>query len=261
MQLLLSTELTVPLRAEARHASELVSQLLLFEPAEVLDSTVPDWLRVRSQHDGYEGWAPAAMLAPLPEEHNWSQPQGYGVCTQMQGRLGRSHTRHSMAGPMQVPPGCMLPAMVAQAGALVLGPHRYTWPAELFEKPLTGPLYTTALHLLHAPYLWGGRTPWGIDCSGLMQIVHRLHGIALPRDAWQQQQACQPIGWHSRQPDHMAFFANDAGRITHVGMLMEEDYIIHASHRVRVDRLTDTGILSLDTGQQTHSLHSLGTVR
>src|SRR5690606_11931205 len=110
-----------------------------------------------------------------------------------------------------------------------------------------GNLLNTALNYLNAPYLWGGKTPFGIDCSGFTQMVYKLNGYQLLRDACQQ--ATQGIALsfiEESEPGDLAFFDNEDGKIVHVGIIMEDNHIIHAHGKVRIDRLDHTGIFNTD---------------
>ena len=116
-------------------------------------------------------------------------------------------------------------------------------------------LLNTAFLYLHAPYLWGGKTPFGIDCSGFTQMVYKLNGYKLFRDASQQALQGEALSFiEESEPGDLAFFDNDEGNITHVGIMMNDNYIIHASGKVRIDRLDHLGIYNVDTGRHTHKL-------
>ena len=135
---------------------------------------------------------------------------------------------------------------------------------EIKQNGATSPSEVAASQYLGAPYLWGGRTRMGIDCSGLTQVCFKACGIRLLRDALQQATQGKPVGLDQARKDDLAFFANGEGRIVHVGILMggEPDGqdgipIIHASGEVRIDTLDGQGILNRDTRQYTHRLHSI----
>ena len=103
--------------------------------------------------------------------------------------------------------------------------------------------------------MWGGKSPFGIDCSGLVQCVYQLHGVQLPRDAHQQATHGQTLGFiDESEPGDLAFFDDDEGKIIHVGLLLENNYILHAHGKVRIDRIDQTGIYNVDTQQHTHKL-------
>ncbi len=120
-------------------------------------------------------------------------------------------------------------------------------------------LVQTAYQFLHAPYLWGGKTPMGIDCSGLTQMVYKIHGVLLKRDAWQQAQQGTTLSFiDESEAGDLAFFDNKDGEIIHVGILLQNHFIIHAHGKVRIDRIDQTGIFN--TEQQTHS-HKLRLIK
>lgn len=257
-----ATEWLVPVRREPAHASEMVNQLLFGEGAEVLETT-PDgtWTYIKGAEDGYEGWVSTGMFSQCETRPTLA-------------RLGPFETvlaRPKQGGAnwgMQTSPGSRFPVFspVSQESTLWFDTPEATY--EVFSGALlpddtmrTTPL-AEAMRFLGVPYLWGGRSAWGIDCSGLMLIAFGLNNISLPRDAYQQAECGTAVSWPSRQSGHLAFFANVAGRITHVGILAENGQILHASGegRVRLDTLTERGICHTHTGELTHPLAFLRQV-
>lgn len=116
-------------------------------------------------------------------------------------------------------------------------------------------ILTTANHFLNAPYLWGGRSLFGIDCSGFTQVVFKIHGKKLNRDASQQAKQGETVAFRSAAlGGDLAFFDNEEGRITHVGIMLNNDQIIHASGKVRIDLIDDHGIIHKETGRYSHKL-------
>jgi gamma-D-glutamyl-L-lysine dipeptidyl-peptidase len=112
-----------------------------------------------------------------------------------------------------------------------------------------------ALGFLDTPYLWGGKTACGIDCSGFSQQVFKQFGIKLPRDSYQQAEAGEVVGFlMEAQCGDLAFFDNEEGRITHVGIMLGNDEIIHSSGKVRIDKIDSQGIINSETGARTHKL-------
>jgi cell wall-associated NlpC family hydrolase len=118
-------------------------------------------------------------------------------------------------------------------------------------------LSIVATQYLHAPYLWGGKTPFGIDCSGLMQQVFKICGIKLPRDAYQQAALGNTIEFGEQKEGDLVFFAGETGKVIHVGLMIDNETIIHAHAYVRLDKLTAQGILNLKTNLYSHRLHSI----
>ena len=122
-------------------------------------------------------------------------------------------------------------------------------------------LVQTAFLYLNAPYLWGGKTPFGIDCSGFTQMVYKLNGYKLLRDASQQATQGEALSFiEESEPGDLAFFDNNEGVITHVGIIMKDNYIIHAHGKVRVDRLDHSGIYNVDKKMHTHKLRVIKKV-
>ena len=126
----------------------------------------------------------------------------------------------------------------------------YGWPG-------TDLLHQLILPWLNAPYLWGGRTPLGVDCSGFVQVIYKLMGIDLPRDTWQQAQEGKPVKKFSEvRAGDLAFFDNKED-IVHVGILLGNEQIIHASGKVRIDGINKKGIVNAETGKRTLRLKAV----
>jgi cell wall-associated NlpC family hydrolase len=122
-------------------------------------------------------------------------------------------------------------------------------------------LIENALIYLNAPYLWGGRSPFGIDCSGFTQLVYRLQGIKLPRDAYQQAEVGNTLSFiEESEEGDLAFFDNTEGKIIHVGIIMKNNYIIHASGKVRIDRIDQQGIFNSSLKTHTHKLRLIKSI-
>jgi gamma-D-glutamyl-L-lysine dipeptidyl-peptidase len=238
----------VPMRADAAHRSEMVSQLLFGELALVLDTT-RDFLRVRSVYDGYEGWCQTTQLATVPDF----------MATIVSKDLGGDYTNTVKVNgtEMLVPFGSSLGLFMHGKLKLDKYSFEYIGTPAVPNQALFIPDYIAhiAKTFLNAPYLWGGRSVFGIDCSGFTQQVFRFFNMVLPRDAYQQAAFGEVVGFLQEVIcGDLAFFDNDEGRITHVGILLDSQYIIHASGKVRIDLIDNMGILNRDTGERTHKL-------
>jgi cell wall-associated NlpC family hydrolase len=115
-----------------------------------------------------------------------------------------------------------------------------------------------AQKFLNAPYIWGGKTPFGIDCSGLIQQIFKICGYKLYRDAWMQFNQGNPVdSIENSRPGDLAFFENDQGKVTHVGIIMEDNRIFHASGFVKIDYLDEKGIYSKELSGYSHNLKGI----
>jgi hypothetical protein len=225
----------IALRKEDRHGSEMVSQLLYNETYTVLDKT-HEWVLVQTHFDHYEGWIQAKQYHGISEEDLYSIKRKTTYLTDK--------------------PFCTVDDKLLSMGTPLLAPHpdAVEMPSEFHPELMVD----YAKKLLNAPYLWGGRTVMGIDCSGLVQQCARLAGLLLPRDASQQIE-CGDLVYFlpETQPGDLAFFGEDCGPITHVGIIVGDERIIHASGQVRIDYLDQTGIFNKELNEHTHFLQAV----
>lgn len=242
----------VPLRAEFSHRSEMVSQLLFGEVVEVLQQHhASGFVRIRNHVDQYEGWAASNQILILQEAPPFQEPV-YFTSDPINEILVAGH-------PMQLPLGCFLSGM--QRGHLQWGKLGMDYKGHsqraVEGKPDEKRIRQVAFKYLNTPYLWGGRSNFGIDCSGFTQSVFRFLGVALPRDAYQQEACGKDVSPGSARCGDLAFFANEEGRVVHVGLMLDRREIIHAAGKVRLDALEKDGIYHSETGYRTHRFHSL----
>lgn len=236
----------MPLRAEPSHRSEMVSQALFGECVETEPLTNEGWIKVRMQYDGYEGWVTAAHLETITLEE-FNAPFTH-IANQWAARLSVNDQ------PMYIPYGCMLKLDNPVWGNVKVVPESGIEAYKQPRSPKTA-WHTIAHAFLNTAYLWGGKSVFGIDCSGFTQSVYKILGIPLLRDAYQQATQGDLVALiQEAKGGDLAFFDNEAGKITHVGIMLNDQQIIHSSGKVRVDPIDHQGIVNADTGLRTHNL-------
>ncbi|WP_299247514.1 C40 family peptidase [uncultured Lacinutrix sp.] len=232
----------VPLRLEASDTSELVSQVLygdIFKITEMRKS----WCKIRLAFDKYEGWIDTKQLFEIDKEaydtlHNETPKLSSDLIEFIEDKNQQLYA---------VPLG-------SQLNGLSLLEHNFEGEFTQGKKDKSE-LITTAFNYLNTPYLWGGKTPFGIDCSGFTQMVYKMNGYKLLRDASQQATQGEALSFiEESEPGDLAFFDNAEGNIVHVGIIMKDNYIIHAHGKVRIDRLDHSGIYNVDSKIHTHKL-------
>jgi cell wall-associated NlpC family hydrolase len=241
----------IPVRADVSDKSEMVSQLLFGETFSILSSS-KGWTKIAIDHDSYEGWIDEKQFISLSSKERsqiQSNPKYYSTDL-----VHDINQKNDFSFPI------LSGSTLYNASSLefTLGEKTYSFNGNTINadiQPTAAQLIMNAQLYLNSPYLWGGRTPLGIDCSGFVQVVARLSGVSLPRDTRQQVNEGELINLISEaQPGDLAFFENAEGRIIHVGILLDNAQIIHASGKVRIDTIDHQGIFRKDTQKYSHQL-------
>lgn len=242
----------VPLRAEPSDRSEMTSQLLFGDHFTILE-VAGNWVRILTAYDEYEGWIDIKQFEEI--EH-----AAFVALHDLTNILGLSVSHIATKMPanenLQLLAGSNIPKTLDNY--FYLRDTRYQLHGPIVQplrEAFRSGIVDAAKFYLNAPYLWGGRSLFGIDCSGFTQIVFRQFGIRLKRDAWQQAEQGTLVGFlQEAVAGDLAFFDNEEGRITHVGIMLGNDHIIHASGRVKIDPIDNQGIFSTDLNRHTHKL-------
>ncbi|MGL2986073.1 NlpC/P60 family protein [Flavobacterium sp. RSSA_27] len=237
----------IPLRFEPSDRSEIVSQVLFGEHFEIIERH-HQWAKIKLQFDQYEGWVDSKQYQLLTE-------QNFKLLSDESIILNADLIEY-ITGPNNL----LIPIPLG-ASLSFLNHNEINTDLFSFEGTKTSgikskeSLIKTAYMYLNAPYLWGGKTPFGIDCSGFTQMVYKLNGYKLKRDASQQALQGEALSFiEESETGDLAFFDNEEGKIIHVGIIMADNYIIHASGKVRIDRLDHLGIYNTETQKHTHKL-------
>jgi len=242
----------IPLRIDASDTSEMVSQLLFGEHFTVLE-THKQWFYIKLAFDGYRGWIDSKQVKSISNEY-FEKLQNTTPFLLNELVSFIADDKNQLI-PLTL--GATLPAY--NKNTFRIDKKKFQIDGEVKIAKLNKKnIAKTAFMYLNAPYLWGGKTPFGIDCSGFTQMVYKLNGYKLFRDASQQAKQGEVLSFiEESEPGDLAFFDNIEGVITHVGIILANNYIIHASGKVRLDRLDQSGIYNEETKRHTHKLRLL----
>ncbi len=229
---------TLAVRKEPSHRAELVNQLLFGEKFIILEQD-QCWMKIESSHDQYLGW--------VEEKINLEPQTGIDFKYIISKALAYINYREDI---VLLPFGARCPSYMLKHNS---NKNDYLQTNLSIEQSID----LIKSQFLHSPYLWGGRTVMGIDCSGLTQLFGCCIGVNLKRDAWQQAEEAKPfVEKNDLKLGDLVFFKNENDHITHVGIYLSEDKILHASGRVRIDLLSNNGIVNGQTGKLTHVVAS-----
>ena len=237
----------IPLRVEPSDKSEIVSQVLFGEHFEIIEQ-LKQWSKIKLQFDDYEGWVDSKQYQKISESEFKQLSEDVIVLN--------ADLIEYITGPSNLLIPIPLGSSLSFLNHSDINKENFEFEGTKISGIKTkNHIINTAFMFLNAPYLWGGKTPFGIDCSGFTQMVYKLNGYKLLRDASQQAGQGEALSFiEESEPGDLAFFDNEEGKIIHVGIIMENNYIIHASGKVRIDRLDHLGIYNADVNKHTHKL-------
>ncbi|MFY7741262.1 MAG: NlpC/P60 family protein [Flavobacterium sp.] len=237
----------IPLRVEPNDRSEQVSQVLFGEHFTVIDQQ-KQWMKIQLYFDQYEGWIDSKQCQIISQNEFDEISKSSMI---LNNDLVEFVTNDQNI-LMPIPLGSALTFLNFEK----INVNNFIFEGlKVTGQKAKSELIKTAFLYLNAPYLWGGKSPFGIDCSGFTQMVYKLNGYKLLRDASQQATQGEALSFiEESEAGDLAFFDNEEGKIIHVGIIMNDNYIIHASGKVRIDRLDHLGIYNAETNRHTHKL-------
>lgn len=252
----------IPVRSEPSHRSEMVTQVLFGELFRILLAE-KEWVRVQLSYDDFEGWIAMKQVQVMSEKEFLHLVNSETAVSLDLVQLISNQTKKSIV-PIIL--GSSLPGFMKGEFHVLSDLYFYDGavaevsPFDTASNPqerlkVKQSLVSDAMMYLNAPYLWGGRTPFGIDCSGLVQMVYKIKKIKLLRDAAQQATHGETVSFISEaEPGDLAFFDDEEGKIIHTGIIADNNRIIHASGKVRIDQVDHEGIFNPDEQHYTHKL-------
>jgi cell wall-associated NlpC family hydrolase len=243
----------VPLRVGPSHKSEMLSQVLFGEKYEVLDR-VGHWMKIVTRFDNYAGWIDTNHVQQTAEAEN---SKGY-VLNKSLLCFKEDKTK------LVLEAGCEIYDPDFKNKIFKAGEHTYAACNDFNEHHIAAveSVTDTALRFMNSPYIWGGRIPSGIDCSGLTQLVYKIAGKAIPRDSWKQAETGSEVSFiDEANPGDLVFFDDEQGKISHVGIILSRGLVIHASGRVRIDSIDHQGIFKAEINDYSHHLRTIRRIK
>ncbi len=242
----------VPARKEPAGSSEMVTQLLFGEHYTVTEQG-HGWLKILTAFDQYSCWISEKQHSCI-SELTFTQLNKQSVFLNNELVQVIQNKTNESRYPITI--GATLPFYKDQNMRLESYDFGFEGQVSQFQKKNAAQdIISTAFLFMNAPYLWGGRSPFGIDCSGFTQLSFKLNGYTLPRDAYQQVELGTPLSFvEEAEAGDLAFFDNEEGKIVHVGILLNDHQVIHASGCVKIERFDHYGIFTSDTKRYSHTL-------
>ena len=240
---------SVAMRVEPNDTSEMVSQLLFGETFKIIESNNP-WIKIISDFDFYQGWVHINQILLLGQE-NYDRIIENNITISKELITYISDQQDNL---QILSLGASLPLFKNNTFRLSKDHFEFEGNTNALRST-KNELVNTAYMYLNTPFLWGGRTPFGLDCSGFVQMVYKINGYSLLRDASFQASQGEVISFiEESEPGDLAFFDDEEGEIIHVGIILADNHIIHCNGKVRIDRLDQSGIFNVDTKRHTHKL-------
>lgn len=226
-----------PVRAENSDRAEIVTEILFGESADILEVN-KNWTKIKMHYDNYEGWMDTKQIRPVTDEYLANRKVTLITEDFSSVMTNDGKTLLSMGSEVE------FPAVASRR-----------------SHDVRESIALTAKEFLNIPYLWGGKSFFAVDCSGFVQLVYKIHNVKMPRDTYQQAEVGEALSFvEESQPGDLAFFENSEGKIIHVGIMLENQKIIHASGKVRIDTLDSSGIFNKEMNKHTHKLRVIKSV-
>jgi gamma-D-glutamyl-L-lysine dipeptidyl-peptidase len=249
MEVFICENVFVPLRFGPSHKSEMLSQILFGEKYSIIDQS-GHWYKIETLFDHYTGWIDINHLQQSGDKDGLT---GH-VLNRSLLCFKNDKTR------LVLEAGCEIYDPDYENKVFSAGGNKYGTCSEFSYGYVTirESIADTAMRFINSPYIWGGRIPSGIDCSGFVQLAYKIHGIAIPRDSRQQAEIGESINFIEEAiPGDLVFFDSERGRISHVGMIISKGLVIHASGRVRIDTIDHQGIYKNEIKDYSHKLRTI----